>query len=488
MVTSRRTPWALACLVAAYGSEPALAAPSALFAEAQEEESPRPAAILLRAEHLIVRPGQVLDGGSVLVIDGVIQAVGAGLEAPEGAQVIEGHTVCAGFIDAWSALGLTGSALGEASTSAATRSADGLDVYSDRYLREQAVRAGILAARVQGGPGQQVGGFGAVTRLAPDLGFDDAMLLPDAGVAMALGLSRASSENFVPQPDGTWAFESGSQAMDPFDRLSGVERVVSNLEAGRSYLEDVIEYRYELEAWEKAIAESEEKLEKDFKKAKKDRDKEVADAEEKGKEFKDKKYKEDKKPREPRLDEDKAAFARVVDGEIPLVVEVHRAAEIRYLLEITKPYPRLRLVIAGGSEANLVAEELAERDVPVICWPALRGTEVSDEHQGPGLSLAAQLAEAGVSVLFGSGGRDPEATRDLPLLVQVAIGHGLDREQAFDALTLGAARAFDASDRLGSVEVGKEAELLVLSGAPLLTASRVTHAVSKGRVVAQPQE
>lgn len=483
MVASRLVSYAIAFVAGPFGVAVVHAGP-----RQAAESPPASAPLFLRAQHVVVRPGVVLDGASVLVVDGIIQAVGADLVVPEGAQVVEGDTICAGFIDSWSALGLSGSALGDASTSAATRSADAIDRYSDPYLREQAVDAGVLAARVQGGVTQPVGGFGALTRLAHGQDHAETVLLDDSGLGMVLGLSRESAGNFVAQPDGSWIFESGSQAMDPFDRLSGVERVAAELESGRAYLESLVEYRYELEAWQKTIAEAEKQLDKDFKKAKKDREKEVKDAEEKGEELKEKKYKEDKKPREPKFDEDKAAFGRVANGEVPLVIEVHRVAEIRYLLELTKGFPRLRLVIAGGSEANLVAEDLAKRGVTVICWPALRGTDIADEHEGPGLALAAQLAEAGVSVLFGSGGRDPGATRDLPLLVQAAIGHGLDRDQALDALTLRAARTFDVADRIGSIETGKRAELLVLSGAPLHTATRVTHAVSNGRLVAQPEE
>ena len=72
---------------------------------------------------------------------------------------------------------------------------------------------------------------------------------------------------------------------------------MKNLEGGRDYRLDEVEYRYELEAWEKKIAEEQAELEDDFKKAKKDREKDVAKAKKDGKEFKDKSYKEDKRPR-----------------------------------------------------------------------------------------------------------------------------------------------------------------------------------------------
>ncbi len=74
--------------------------------------------LLVHAERVIVKPGVELANRDVLVQDGVIVAVGEGLVAPEGAREISGKVVCAGFVDSWSALGLTGTALGDANTSA----------------------------------------------------------------------------------------------------------------------------------------------------------------------------------------------------------------------------------------------------------------------------------------------------------------------------------------------------------------------------------
>ncbi len=86
------------------------------------------------------------------------------------------------------------------------------------------------------------------------------------------------------------------------------------------------------------------------------------------------------------------------------------------------------------------------------------------------------------------GGRSAGATRDLPLLAALCVGHGLDQKTAFEALTLGAARTFDLADQLGSVEVGKQADLLVLSGQPLDPRTQVRYVLSGGRVVMTPED
>ncbi|MCB9902777.1 MAG: amidohydrolase family protein [Planctomycetes bacterium] len=443
--------------------------------EAAAPAEPAPVHVLVRAERLIVRPGEVRENTSVLITDGRIVAIGPELAAPEGATVVEGPVVCAGFIDPWSALGMEEASRVDRGFSAATRAADGWNPYADEHLREEALRAGVTTIHLQGGSTAQLGGLGALVRIDPSLG-EDALVLSDACLSATVGLSA----------DG--GFWGGVRAVDPFDRMQQIDRIFQNIATGQAYAESWAKYEKEIVEWEKAIAEKEAELEKDFKKAKKDREKDIEKAEEKDKEFKEKRYKEDRKPRRPKVDADKAVLARVASGEIPLVVEAHRASEIRGLLDALEAYKRVRLVIAGGTEALNQAERLAERGVTVIVWPALRGPSGNDEYEGHDLALAGELAEQGVRVLIGSGGREPAATRDLPLLAAGCVGNGLDRDAAFSALTIDAARALDVADRLGSVELGKDGELIVLTGEPLASATRVQYVISAGRVVVTPED
>ncbi|MEM7519039.1 MAG: hypothetical protein AAF368_19210, partial [Planctomycetota bacterium] len=356
------------------------------------------------------------------VQDGKILQIAENLETPPGATEVSGPVICAGFMDPWSVIGVSSRALSDRAVNAASRTADAVDYWSGEHLREEALRAGVTSARVQMGREAFVSGIGAVIGLAGE-GVDDSLHLRDAVVAANLGLSAEGGGQFVAGPDGSFSFVSGVQAMDPFDRVAQVDRLVAQLTAGAKYREDQVEYRYELEEWHKAIAEKEKELEKDFKKAKKDREKGEKKAKEDGKEYKPKKYKEDKKPKEPRYDAQKEVWARVAGGEMPLILQVHRSAEIRTLLERTAGMDRLRMVLAGGTEAMHHAPELARRGVAVIVWPAPLGRANQgsyDEWEGHKLSLAAELSEAGVRVLLGSGGVAARATRDLPMLAALA--------------------------------------------------------------------
>ena len=420
-------------------------------------------ALIVRARRVIVRPGVELENASILIERGVIVAVGTDLQAPEGVRTLEGEVACAGFVDPWSSLGLDPGSVGDFGIQPSVRTADAYNPWNLPHLRREALLGGVTAARVQAGRGATYGGVGAVIHTEDDS--SQTMLLADACLAASLGITR------------------GGRTLDVFDRANEVDRLIGALEKGRRYRESQIEFRHELKEWEKEIAEKTTELEKDFKKAKKDREKEEKEAKDKGKEFKEKKYKEDKKPKRPRFDADDEVMARVIDGEIPLVVEVHRAAEIRRLLEETEEFERMRLVIAGATEAALFARELAEREVPVILWPVPMGTPRDDEYEAHDLALAADLSREGVLVLIGSGGSTDG--RELRLLAALAVSHGMDPEEAFAAITTASSQVFDVGNRIGSLERGKSADVLVLDGDPLDATTHLRYVVSRGKVVVE---
>ncbi len=446
--------------------------------------------LFIRAKRVIVRPGVELEGAAVLVRDGRIVGVGAGLEQPKDAQVLDADTVCAGFIDVWSALAIDPGSLNDGGLGPASKSADAFDMWSAEELRRQTLRAGVTTARVQAGATARVGGTGAVVRLAPGLDERLVMLTREGCVAINVGLSAnaGGGGGQLQVIDGQLVqVDAGARGMDIFDRLADLDRIGGALEQGRNYLQAQIEYKHELAEWKKKIAEKDAELEKEFKKAKKDREKEEKDAKDKGKTFEEKKYKEDKQPNEPRYDDDGETLGRVWNGELPLFVQVHRHAELRSFFKATELYTRTRFVLVGGSESRSFTKQLSERGMPVLVWPTLRGRGAPDEYDGADLSLAGDLARAGVQVVLGSGGADPAATRDLPLMAQMAMGHGLDADKAFEALTIGAARILDVDRRVGSVERGKDADLLLLDGRPLQGATRVVRVISAGRVVLNPE-
>ena len=472
---SIRTPLLLAAFIAGAGWSAAAA--------------PLSDAVVIHAKELIVRPGEVLEDVDVLVIDGVIRRVEAGIEVPEGARELSGAVVCAGMIDPWSVLGLQSAETTFTSPSPATRSADSFDPFGQEFQKKQALESGVTSVRVQAARRAMVSGLSSVMSLAPSSD-EDLIVQGEVALGASIGLTNPSSggSTFSRGSDGSFlVIETGPTPMDPFERISQVDKIASLLDTGLSYRIAQNEHVHDLAEWNEAIAEKVKEIEKDFKKAKKDRDKEIEEAKEKGKEFKEERYKEDKAPKAPKFDADKEIFARVANGETPLVIEVHRVAEIRNLLEATADFGRLRMVIAGGTEAAAFADELAERNIPVIVNPLTHGAGAFDEFDGHDPTLAGILAEAGVDVLIGTGGHAAGATRDLPLMAALAAGGGMEEDDAFAAITSVPARIFNLTDR-GTVEFGKQADLLILDGQPLSTTTTVKAVLVGGRVVVEPKE
>ncbi len=429
-------------------------------------QSPAPdrEVVFVRAERLILSPGHELENGALLIEDGRIVGVGSDLNAPDGALELSGRVVCAGFIDPWSSLSVDPMSVRDMGTNPAVRTSDAFDPWRETHLVTEALRGGVTSVRVQAGMSAAVGGLGSVLRLGDD---GSTILLDDACVGATVGVTRQGR-------------------VDVFDRISEVDRLGGMIEKGRAYRESQVEYKHDLLEWQKSIAEKAKELEDDFKKAKKKRDKDVGKAKEGGKEYKEKRYKEGKKPKRPKYDAAAEVLARVAEGEVSFIVEIHRSAELRRLLARTKSFDRLRLVISGATEALDHVDELAERNIPTILWPAPLGSGgygARDEYDEHDLALAGELARAGVPVLLGSGG-SPHA-RELRMLAALAVSNGLDREAALASITTRPADVFDVAGKVGSLGVGMDADVLVFDGDPLDTTSKLLYCLSKGEVVAQ---
>jgi imidazolonepropionase-like amidohydrolase len=420
------------------------------------------ALLFIQAERLIVRPGKEIANGQVIVRNGRIQQVGTDLVAPEGARSLQGKVVCAGFIDPWSTLGVDGASLYESRADAASQTLDALELFGPKHDFERAMAAGVLAFETHVGARANIAGTGVILRTQPSTEAADILIAERSAMWSAVGVGS-----------------------DVIGRIEEVDGLVGKLLAGEAYLKSWRKYEEEVIEWQKEITELEEKLEKDFKKAKKDREKKVEKAAEDGKKHKDKRHKEPKPPRKPKVDADKEALGRVIAGEIPLIVQANHAAVLRNLLDATQELGSLRMVIAGGQNAMHVAPRLAARQIPVIVWPAEALGE-SNSVDRAGLDLAGELSRAGVSVLIGSGLAGDSSA--LSLYASLAVGHGLDADEALAAITTGVAKAFDLQDELGSVRRGRRAELLIMNGDPLSAGTQIQFVVSGGEVVVEPKE
>jgi imidazolonepropionase-like amidohydrolase len=369
--------------------------------------------------------GEPVDDGTVLVADGKITAVGAGLPVPDGVPVISAHGswVLPGFIEAHGHVGVHEEAEGWAGsdsnelTEPVTAHVRALDAINPADLGfRDAVSGGVLAVNVNPGSGNPIGGQTAALKCWGRT-VDEMLLKAPAGMKAALG------EN----PKRIY----GERKQSPATRL-GTAAVI------RGALVDAANYLAKIDAEQRKPEDERKHIDRDLK---------------------------------------LEALGRVLRKEIPWRQHCHRADDIATALRIADEFG-YQLVIDHGTEAHLLADILAAKDIPVIIGP-LFTSRSKVELRNRSLDNPGKLAAAGVTIAI---------TTDHPVVpinflahqAALSVKHGLDRDTALRALTINPARIIGIDDRLGSIEPGKDADLVVWSGDPLDVLSRVEHALIDG--------
>ena len=181
---------------------------------------------------------------------------------------------------------------------------------------------------------------------------------------------------------------------------------------------------------------------------------------------------------DPRLD----ALLPAIDGAIPVVVHAQRLAQIRDAIKWASE-EKLRVVIWGGADAWRMADELAKAGVPVILESPLVLPVREDDPYDAQFADAGVLDRAGVRVAFNDGGDDASNVRNFPQLAAMAVAYGYPREKALASLTLEPARILGVDGRIGSLEPGKDATLILTDGDILDLRTRVVGAYIDGRAL-----
>jgi len=177
---------------------------------------------------------------------------------------------------------------------------------------------------------------------------------------------------------------------------------------------------------------------------------------------------------------DLEALIPVVEGRMPLLVSVSRASDILQVLKIARER-NLRLILDSGEEAWLVADQIAAARVPVILDP-LTDLPSRFETQGSTLENAARLHRAGVLVAI-AGDRTGHYARQARYNAGNAVANGMPYAEALKAITINPARIFGMEDRFGSIETGKEADLVIWDGDPLEPMTRAQQVFIRGEAM-----
>jgi imidazolonepropionase-like amidohydrolase len=178
----------------------------------------------------------------------------------------------------------------------------------------------------------------------------------------------------------------------------------------------------------------------------------------------------------------------VLAGREPLLVFADRASDIENAVRLGHDFG-IRIIIAGGAEAWQLAPALAAAHVPVLTG-ALNNAPQSFSTLGQRQDNAARLRRAGVQVVIvgNSETEDAEAfnARNITQDAGTAVAYGLPWEDALRAVTLTPAEVFGVADRVGSIAVGREANVVVWSGDPFELSTRAEHVFVRGREYTEP--
>ena len=385
----------------------------------------------LRGAKVYTGTGAPIEGATVLIEGGRIAAVGKDIPVPADAKIIEaaGKTIVPGLIDAASRLFLPP---GERSPGSAEQTVlDALDLYQRDY--REAVEQGVTTVYVGPASLGTVNGLGAVVRLDAA----HTVLVKEAALKLTLGAS-------------------GGESSTALERYQSYPALKQTFEAARQYVEAGEKYKKDLAEYE-------------AKKAKKE---------------------EAKEPTKPKSDLRQDVMVRALDpkGGLKVRIEVHTADAIALALRLADEF-KLHAVLEHATEGGPAAEAIARAKVPVVVGPVFRLGGYSVDYLNHSTATAAELVKAGVPVAIGSFGDEragqwgPGASRFLAESAALAASRGLTREQALAAITIEAAKILGIEKTHGSIEKGKAADLVVLSGEPFDAGTAVDLTLLDGAVV-----
>jgi imidazolonepropionase-like amidohydrolase len=178
------------------------------------------------------------------------------------------------------------------------------------------------------------------------------------------------------------------------------------------------------------------------------------------------------------------AMQPVLTGKVPLMIGVDRAADIQSALDLARDY-KLRLIVQGGAEAWRVAAALAAAKVPVLV-SAEDNIPISFDTLGARQENAALLRAAGVPVVVTAGAVETFNVRNVKQHAGNAVAYGLPWDEALRAVTLAPAEAFGVADTIGSLAIGKAANVVIWSGDPFEFTTRAEHVFVRGQETRSP--
>ena len=398
------------------------------------------ASLAIQAGRIIPISSPEIENGVILIEGQTIRAVGTDVIIPNDARIIDARdkTVMPGLIDAQSRLFLLDSELNQRGGAPELDVLDALNPFDEDY--REVVAQGVTTICVVPNSSSTWACRTALLRLNGAGSVKKMLLKPDVTVKAALGLSRNSQS-------------------------SSLER----LEQYASLREAFIGAQRYLKRWEKyehALAE----YKKETAKAK-------AEKAPPGK-------KPLRRPNEPSKHPTSEILVKILRREIPLQIEVHRVDDIRHALRLAEEF-EFSLILDKCTEGYRMAQEIAKQQVPVIAGPVsasvVNTAALAYQHHDPANS--ARLAAQGIQLALGSCARMGLDSKFLAQAAARAVAQGMDRDMALRAITLTPAQILGVDERIGSLDEGKDADIVICSGHPLDSFTQIEKVLIQGKVV-----
>ena len=394
-----------------------------------------PASYAIKGGKVFTLAGPAIENGTVLIRDGKIAAVGAGIAIPADAQVIDasGLEVYPGMFDPVTQIGLN-----EVSAVSATLDVSELGDYNPELVAATAVNP--ASAHI---PITRANGITEVIAAPGTTGFD----LQSGGLIAG----QAS------------AFNLAGWTMDEMQINRSVAMVI-NWPSIQTRTFDFATFSIK----EKPYADVKKEYDKSVNALGDwmDRARHYAQAKEKG------------SPALYERDLKLEALVPVVQGKLPVLVVADEARDIRNAVDFCTKQ-NLRMILGSGAEAWKVKELLKEKNIPVVLAPTNRLPEQEDTPYDKPYTEPSELFAAGIPIAFSSFGTS--FSRRLPQYAGTAVAYGLPHDEALKAVMLNAAQIFGLADQLGTLEPGKIANVIVTNGDPLELQTQVRYLFIKGQ-------
>ncbi len=422
----------------------------------------------------------VIERGVVLVQGGKILAVGAAdLPIPERAQRMDvsGMVLAPGLIDARSVLWLNNPAADGGANDASLNILHEVDPYADDW--QEVIRQGVTAVYVQPSRRGSLSGYGAVLSVHPTAD-GPSVLAEHVALQSSMGVGASSNRSRQQQLDrmkkvlqAAADYQKQKQEYDDYLKKKAAAKTDAK-DAPQTAKESAKDQKPSTGEPDKPGGKPEQTPPKNSPSKQPDSaEKQSKSGDESGdqaaaKQSEDAKAPE-KPPKKPEFDPLKERLIEVLQGRLPLRLEVHTADDWAFAAKIFEEdaFSKIQLIYEGLSDLGSSFASVVDTNAPVVLGPWLAVEPLFDPTSHSQANWGSQFGNYPGAAIVASFAGSPRGSRLLRAHAALAVRHGFSSERALKAITIDAARALGVADQIGSVAAGKRADFVCFAGQPI---------------------